>query len=203
MDVYRYFAALYSSQAVPQYLKECRFVVTKMTGNPYFPTTNPALPVVTEHLDTLEDTELAAHNGPKGSIATRNVALLVVRGDMRLLKSGVQVAADADITHARDIIESAGMYVWTRAQKGKPDLAARYGGAPGLVILDAKAIDGQGSYQWQMSSDGTNWTDLPPSVEASVLVSGLTPVMLYSFRFRTLTKVGYSDWSTPVSIITH
>jgi hypothetical protein len=202
MDTYRYFAALYASRAVSEYLKECRHIVSKMTGNSYFPAPNPSLTLVTTHLDTLEDTELAAHHGPKGSIATRNVALLVVRGDMRMLKSGVQLAADADITHAQVIIESSGMYVTTRTRKGKAQLAARYGGAPGLVILDAKAIDGQGSYQWQMCSDGKTWLDLPPGVEASTLVTGLTPVMLYSFRFRTLTKVGLSDWSTPVTFIT-
>src|SRR4051812_38472589 len=88
--VYRYFAAMYASRAVPQFVKECRFVVVKMTGNAYIPNPNPVLTLVTSHIDTLEAKEQAAHHGPKGSIAIRNDALLVVRGDMRQLKSCVQ-----------------------------------------------------------------------------------------------------------------
>jgi hypothetical protein len=199
--VYRYFAAMYASERVPVYLKECRTVVTKMTGNMYFVSLNLDLAQVTLHLDNLDDAEQAAHHGPKGSAAKRNDALLVVRGDMRQLRSGVQLVADSDITHAQAIIESAGMYVWTRAVTSKPDLAARYGGAPGLVLLDAKAFIGQGSYEWQMSTAPGVWTDLPPGVKASILVTGLTPVTLYSFRYRTLTKVGLSDWSMVTTII--
>jgi hypothetical protein len=198
--VYRYFAALYASRAVPAYIKECRTVVTCLTNNAQVPITTPPLSQVTQDINTLDDREQEAHNGPKGSAAKRNDALLVVRGDMRHLKSCVQLAADADITHAQGIIEGAGMYVVTRVSKPKPPLAARYGGASGLVILDGKAIDGQGSYQWQMNG-GQAWVDLPPSVVATVVVSGLTPVTLYSFRYRTLTGVGFSDWSVPVTII--
>ena len=199
--VYRYYVALYASRSIPPYIKECRTVVTRLTGNTYIHTLNPDLAVVTTHIDTLDNCEQAAHNGPKGSAAKRNDALLVVRGDMSQLKGCVQVAADSDITHAQAIIESAGMYVVTRAPRPKPALAARYGGALGVVILDAKALRVQGSYEWQMSSDGVTWTGLPPSTKASVIVSGLTPVKLYSFRYRTLTGAGFSDWSTPVSII--
>src|SRR5580700_6089601 len=131
--VYRYFAALYGSRVVTTYVKECRTVVTKMTGNAYFPTTTPLLSLVSTHLDALEAAELAAHKGPKGSTAVRNDALLVVRGDMRQLMACVQIAADADITHAQTIIESAGMYVAKSRARAKPALAARYGSVSGLV----------------------------------------------------------------------
>jgi hypothetical protein len=201
--VYRYFAALYGSRVVTTYVKECRTVVSKMTGNAYFPTTTPLLTLVSTHLDALEAAELAAHNGPKGSAAVRNDALLVVRGDMRQLKAGVQSAADADVTHAQTIIESAGMYVAKRAVTAKQVLAARYGSVPGEVNLDAKAFKGQGSYQWQMSLDGKTWSGLPGTVKASTVVSGLTAATIYYFQVRTLTAAGLSAWSTIVSIIAH
>jgi hypothetical protein len=70
-------------------------------------------------------------------------------------------------------------------------------------VLIARAIKGQGSYQWQMSSDQVNWLDLPPTVVASTAVAGLTPATISWFRFRTLTEAGYSAWSAPVSIIAH
>ncbi len=93
---------------------------------------------------------------------------------MRQLKGCVQVAADADITHAQAIIEGAGMYVASSPTRPKQDLAARYGGSPGQVNLAARALVGQGSYQWQMlGTDHQTWIDLPPTVVAStsVLVS--------------------------------
>jgi hypothetical protein len=204
MDITRrYFAALYPARSIPKYLKACRVVVDRMTGNPWFPDLGDELADATAHLDDLEDAEVAADGGPRGAATKRNAALLVVQGDMSRLKCSVQIAADADLTHAQEIIESAGMYVTKRGRKPKPLLAVRYGGAPGLVLLTARAIKGQGSYQWQMSSDQVNWLDLPPTVVASTAVAGLTPATIYWFRFRTLTKAGYSAWSAPVSIIAH
>jgi hypothetical protein len=198
--VHRYFAAAYLSRIVPILIKECRTMVTCLTANVYVPNPNPPVAEVTIHIDDLEKKEELAHNGPKGSAAVRNDALLVVRGDIRLLTGCVQIAADADISHAQTIIESAGMYVTTRSRLGKPDLAARYGGAPGVAFLDAKALKVQGSYEWQMST-GQEWTNLPPSVTATVQVTGLTPVTIYSFRFRTLTVKGFSEWSMVVTYL--
>ena len=126
-----------------------------------------------------------------------------LRGDMRQLKSGVQVVADNNITHAQEIIESAGMYFMKRLKRAKTPIAVRYGGGLGLVELLAKAISGKGSYEWQMSSNQVDWMDLPPTVKASTSVSGLTPATIYYFRFRTLTVTGYSDWSIAISYIAH
>jgi hypothetical protein len=201
--VYRYLAAMYASRAVSKFIKESRVVVDKTGKSSAVTNVNPPLAQVTLHIDALEAAEQVAHHGPKGSVAIRNAALLVVRGDMRQIKSCVQVAADNDVTHAQEIIEGCGLYVSQRPVKAKPPLGARYGDAPGLVHLDAMAIKGQGSYQWQMSSDQKSWSDLPPTVNASTSVSGLTPATVYYFRFRTLTRAGFSDWSTAVSIIAH
>ena len=54
-----------------------------------------------------------------------------------------------------------------------------------------------------MSADKTTWTDLPNTFTTKAGASGLTPATIYSFRMRTLTKNGPSEWSPPVSIIAH
>jgi hypothetical protein len=54
-----------------------------------------------------------------------------------------------------------------------------------------------------MSLDQKVWSDLPATVKASTLVSGLTPATIYYFRFRTLRAAGLSDWSIVVSLIAH
>jgi hypothetical protein len=198
---FRYFAALYLAKPVPLFSKECRVVVTKMKASPRFSSLSALLDDTETHLDSLDAAEIVAHNGPKGSAAKRNAARLVVRGDMLQLKSGVQVAADADGTHATEIIEESGMYVVIRGKKGKPDLSAVRGGAVGLVDLFARRIKGQGVYEWQMSVDQVVWSDLPKTVYASTSVAGLTPMTTVYFRYRTFTKAGYSPWSAAVSII--
>ena len=197
--VQRCFAATYPSESVTEFVKESRHVVGKMGNSTYFTHLSALIGQTAIHTDTLESAHLKAHNGPKGGAAVRDPALLVVRGDMRLLKSNVQLAADADVTHAKEIIESAGMYVFTQGKKGKGSFAVKYAG-PSTARLDAKAFTGQGTYHWQMNA-GSEWADLPPTVTASCTVGGLTPVTLYSFRFRTFTKDGYSDWSAPVTFI--
>jgi hypothetical protein len=199
--VFRYYVALYLARAIPQFSKECWTVVGKMSASPYFTNLAALLADATSHLVKLDDAEIAAHHGPKGAVATRNAAQLVVRGDMLQLKGGVQVAADSDLTHGKEIIDSAGMYAVIRGKKGKADLVAHFGGALGDVVLFAKALKGQGVYEWQMSGDQLVWVDLPKTVYATTTVAGLPVATVQYFRYRTFTKTGYSAWSTAVSII--
>jgi hypothetical protein len=201
--VFRYYVALYLARPVPQFSKECWTIVGKMTVSPHFTNLAALLADATSHLDTLDAAEIAAHHGPKGAVATRNAARLVVRGDMLQLKGGVQVAADSDLTHGKEIIEGAGMYAVIRGKKGKADLFVQYGGALGEVVLFAKAFQGQGVYEWQMSGDQLVWADLPQTVYATTTVTGLPVATVQYFRYRTFTKAGHSAWSSAVSIIVH
>ena len=201
--VYRYFAALYAFRSVAQFINQCRNVVDKMTDNPAFPTLAALLAQTTEHLDVLDDAEKAVFDGPKSAVADRNTALFVVRGDMRQLQTSAQVAADADLIRSQAIIEGAGMFASRRTKKPKPSLAARYGLVPGSLRLSAKAIKGAASYHWQIRTGEEPWSDLPPTTQSSTTVSGLTPVTICSFRFRTFSKDGFSDWSTVIDVIAH
>jgi hypothetical protein len=199
----RYLAALHSPRKVPEYVKEDRVIVTKMTGNIHFPNEAAFLVIVGAHIDLLDTAEQATHKGPKGAVADRDAKLMVVRSDMRLLKGHVQAAADADLPNSKSIIESSGMYVVLRTFRSKPQLAVRYGAVPTMVDLIARASKTTASYGWQMSADQKNWVDLPGTVTANTTVTGLTPGLLYAFRFRTLTVAGLSDWSMVATIIAH
>ena len=201
--VFRYFAAVYASRIVALYVRQCRVIVTKMTGNAYVTAPVPALAQVTKDIDALDLANQAALKGPKGSAKARNNALLVVKSDMRQLTGCVQVVCDSDITHAQTIIESCGMSVAKKAVRDKADLAVKYGAVSGLALLIARAFKGRGLHGWQMSTDEKTWTDLPATTKASTSVTGLTPATVYYFRHRTYTKVGYSDWSSVVTFIAH
>lgn len=200
---YRFIAAMLAPKQIPSYLEACRYVVIKMTNNPSFLTTMPPLPVVSKHLDDLEQAQKDAHKGPKGSAKTRNGKLAISRSDMRQLRAIVQAAADADLANAQAIIEGAGMSVSKKPVRRKQDLVVKHGAVSGLVNLICKAFQGKGSYDWQMSNDQKVWVDLPGTHKAAAAVTGLAPATLYWFRFRTLNKNGTSDWSMAVSIIAH
>lgn len=54
-----------------------------------------------------------------------------------------------------------------------------------------------------MSTDQATWTDLPESFITKSTVEGLTPATLYSFRLKTVTRKGPSEWSQPITILAH
>ena len=201
--VYRFIAALYAARIIAQYVKQCRVIVTKMTGNIYVTAPTPPLAQVTKDIDALDLANQAALKGPKGSAAARDSALGVVRSDMRQLKGCVQVVCDANVMQAQTIIESCGMSVAKRALRVWAELVVKYGAVSGAAVLRARLLKGKGIHAWQMSTDEKTWTDLPATTKASTTVTGLTPATVYYFRHRTYTKVGYSDWGPVVSFIAH
>ena len=57
------------------------------------------------------------------------------------------------------------------------------------------------SFDWQSSSDAVHWIDAPSTVRPNQDLEGLPPGTRYSFRYRTLTRDGTSDWSDPLAIV--
>ena len=104
---------------------------------------------------------------------------------------------------AEAIVESAGMDVGKPRARTKPSVGAKHGNAPGKVVLDAKALPQPVQYRWQMSRDQDTWTDLPETFKTKTVVEGLPRATVYSFRLRTVTNNGLSEWSPPVTIVTH
>jgi hypothetical protein len=188
---------------VSRYLTGCRVIVTRMTGNPHFPAPTPPLSEVSANLDALEAKEELARTGGKGMAQERDVALRKAHGTMTMLKAFVQRVANAEPEQAEAIVHSAGMNVGKPRSRTKLPVNVKHGDAPGRVVLDAKALPQPVQYRWQMSTDQATWTDLPESFITKSTVEGLTPATLYSFRLKTVTRKGPSEWSQPVTILAH
>jgi hypothetical protein len=188
---------------VPRYLTSCRLIVTMMTGNTRFPDPTPPLCEVSANLDNLAMCQERARRGGKGMVKERDVALRTTHNDMTMLRAYVQTTANAEPEQAEATIHSAGMNVGKQPSRTKLPVVAKHGDGPGRVILDAKALPKPVQYCWQMSADQETWIDLAPTFKTKTVVEGLVPVRLYSFRLRTVTNSGPSDWSSPVTIITH
>jgi len=192
-----------SPQNVSRYLTACRLIVTMMTGNPHFPTPTPTLSEISADLDALAANEELARRGGKGMVKQRDVVLRTVHTKMTVLKGYVQSVANAEPDQAEAIVLSAGMDIGKPRTRTKRPVQAKHGNAPGSVVLDTKAVPKPVQYRWQMSADQTTWTDLPETFRTKTVVEGLVPATVYSFRLRTMTRNGSSEWSSPVTIVTH
>ena len=196
--------ALNLPDPVPELIVFGRHVVLCMTNNLNFPSPNPPLALVSQHIDELEAAEVAAQARTKGAAAVRNAKRKVVESDLGLLKGYVGwVASQSPDPIA--VIESAGMSAKQFSNPKKPPLQATMGPAPGQVVVRARAA-GKGSvaYEWQFSADGgQTWIAIGLTNGANTSVSGLTVGKTYLFRFRTTMKNVTSDWSQPAGIFVH
>ena len=104
-------------------------------------------------------------------------------------KSGDEVVVEGNKDLRLMIVKPAGSAVKTTI-------------TPGTVKLVAKSAARRASYNWQQSANnGVTWIDLPTTLRASLLVSGLTSKAAYQFRFRSITKEGISGWFASVGIV--
>jgi len=176
-------------------------VLSAMTGNAWLPSPPVPLPTFEAHISALDSAESAVLLRTKGNAQERDAKLRAVLSDLETLRVYVQRVADGHTADAPAIIEGAGMRVKRVGHHDKPLLEVRQGPVSGSVRLYAKAMRNRSFYDWQYSTDGTNWPDIPATLKASTDITGLTPVTWYLFRFRRSTKGGTGDWSEPVRFL--
>jgi hypothetical protein len=196
----RVLAALYLSDHVPELIKQGRAIVKAMTGNPATPDPTPSLLVVTAALDKLEDADLATATGAVGTFQAREQQKFLVEAMLRQLEAYVQVLCAADQGQAAILILGAGMSLRKGSTRHKPELSARQDGTLALVLLVGRAARARAYYEWQWSTDQSTWSNLPGTLEAKASFQGFTPMTLYYFRYRVLTKKSTGDWSGVVNL---
>ncbi len=166
-----------------------------------FVSPTPAMPAFSADIDAFDTAETATKTRVKGAVQVRNEKKLVVLADLRQLRVYVQGVANASPEHAEAIAAAAGMTVRKPLPHSKSDLVAKAHTVSGSVQVVAKATQGSRSNEWQYSLDGKTWLSAPPSTQAKTVITGLAPNVLTYFRHRTVTKVGPSEWSQPVSTL--
>jgi|HubBroStandDraft_3_1064219.scaffolds.fasta_scaffold503576_1 hypothetical protein len=93
------------------------------------------------------------------------------------------------------------MSVKQSAGPKKQPFAVKQGRVSGSVTLTVRHPGIVASFDWQYASDGEHWIEAPSEVHARQDIEGLTPGTLYSFRYRTLTRDGTSDWSDVLTLL--
>jgi len=193
--------ALMLPKPVPAFIIAATSIVDAMTANAKtFPTPSPTLSVVSTHIADLTTKESAAKTRASGTVADRDAAVRLVRIDLRSLRAGVEIVANADLANAESIAKDAGMSVRKLIFRLKSDLAVKHV-MSGVVKVVAKGIKGGKAHDWQYGLDGKAWTDLPTSLQASTTVKNLRVGVMTYFRHRFITKAGPEDWGQPISTI--
>jgi len=189
---------------IGDFILRVRTIVLNIVNHPaIFATPVPPTADVTTNADKLEASEAVAQTRVTGSVAARDLQYDNVLDDVHDMLGYVQSLADnsADEATAVSIIEASGFDLKNRGVRVKPQLAVKRGMVSGSVDLTAKSAGKRVSYEWRSSSNGTDWTMLPPTLQAKTTVTGLTPGQAEYFSVRPVTKDGPGDWSAAVSII--
>lgn len=176
-------------------------IVTAMTGNPTFPSPVPALAAIAAAIAALASAEPAAVARLKGAVTTRNDKRAALVALVQQLMAYVQSVADADPENSAAIIQSAAMQVRKTAVRRQRVFTATPGVVPGSVKLVTPSAGPRSSYEWSYSADGgKTWVEVPSTVQAKTIVTGLASGSSAQFRCRIVTRKGQGDWSQPVSL---
>jgi hypothetical protein len=173
-----------------------RNVEQKLTGNARYPAPPVPPPTLGALLDAFQTT--IDKRGP-GTASARKEARSKVETALRqnatYVESGAAGLSPEDATSA---IEGAGYSVKKKGKYDKPAYAIVRGKVEGSVLAKVKAQGRHGTIQYchgHSLDGGTTWIDHPPTIDTSLAISGLPAGTSVSFRFRTLKKGAYGDWS--------
>ena len=177
-------------------------ILKAMTGNPTFPTPNPALTAVSGAANDLQAAETTALTRATGTIATRNEKRATLLSLLEVLKAYVQSVADASPENAISIIESSGLALRKATVRAPRVFAAKATTLSGTVKLTAPLAGRRAAYRWQYSTDGgKTWVDASETLQAKTTLTGLSAGTTVQFRYRSVIKGGASDWSAPLSMV--
>jgi hypothetical protein len=178
-------------------------VLTSVTNSSYFNPKPAELATLEADTAAYDKANVEARGGGVIALAARKAARRKVITDLHHIRDRVQAVAETQTSYAdaAAVIVSAGMKVRKVVKRNKPPVHASYGPTSGSVVLDALRVAPIAMYFWQFSLNQKDWSDLPRSMKAKVLVSGLTPGQTYYFRFHAEGRKGPVDFSQIVSLL--
>jgi hypothetical protein len=187
---------------VPRLIIHARHIVRSMTQSPWFPSPRPSLATTEKATEALAAAQAATLGGGVAQTAARDDEERALRLLLEQLGRYVQSVADAHVEHAREIIESAGMYVKGQRTGGRPGFRLRDGRVSGEIEARCDQAGNRASYEWEISLDErVTWARSRITTEARVLIPALRPGARVWVRYRSIVKNAPSDWSEPQATI--
>ena len=177
-----------------------RSVEGKMRLKPIF--ANPDVPYddLKASTDLLETRYVASLNGGKEATALMHQAEDDWIDKIRTEAYFVDRIANGDGA----VILSAGFNLAKQPSPAvRPEFSVELGEKSGSVVLRRQKIDGARSYVWQYymgenPGNETDWVNAQVTTQASVELTGLTPLSKYWFRVAAVTINGTTAFCTPI-----
>ena len=193
-------------KSVTELIAFAQHIVTKMTGNVFFPAPNPVLSKITVAASALQTAFDNAQGG--GTLLTAIVhqkrgALETLLGTEGNYVEGVANDPANSVPGPDVIILSAGMEAKRVTPRQKQVFTVERGKLPGTVILLAERVV-RGIHEWSYSLDLSNangWIEVDPTTKATTTITGLESGKRIWFRHRSVTKDGPAAYDGPVDII--
>jgi|SRR5579884_2703477 len=189
-------------------LKLLNSVHDGMSNNPAYPTPPVAMADFKTAIDSFTTLVYDAEDGGKKAINAKKKQRVVVVKMVTLLGHYVEVACNDDLT----TFNSSGFTAASTTKSLPQPLAQsviKYvdrGPHTGIIVVRPDKQKGAVSYEVRYSPAPAagatpNWLSVVQTSPKGFTVAGLTPGTSYEFQVRALGRLGYSDWSEPVTFI--
>ena len=191
------------------FVNQLQAVYKDMNGNPNFSSPPVDMTTFKSGIDTLAVLVTDAADGGKKAISAKNKQRAVMVKQVTLLGHYVEAASNDDPA----IFNTSG-FVLASTQRVPPqplppasiDWIDR-GPVTGSVVVKVKGLPKALSYGLQygvVTTPGTSpaaWTSLTLTGSKKITISNLTPGATYAFQVHALGRLGYTDWSDPMTFI--
>jgi hypothetical protein len=178
-----------------------------MFNNPAYPTPPVDMTAFKAAIDAYTAAVAAALDGGKTAVTARDKQREGMILMLRQLGHYVEVACKGDM----NTFVSSGFVAAVRTRTPDQPVAipaiasVDQGSNSGQLVVTIKSVPKARHYELESGAvpaggGAINWTTiLVATTKPSTVYSNLTPGGTYSFRVRAFGKLGYSDWSDPVS----
>ena len=179
-----------------------------LLNNSAYPNPPVPLPVFRQALDSFNALIVEAEDGGEKSISAKNKQRAAVINMYVQLGHYVEAACNDDLA----TFHTSGFTAASNTRRApKPLAEAKFswidrGPNSGQAVVKVESQPGAIAYDVQYAVEGTggvvgSWTTMTLTGPKKVIISGLTPAGTYQFQVRALGKLGYTDWSPPMTFI--
>ena len=187
-------------EPIPEKIETGHNVESLMRPNPFFADPDVPYDDLKACTDLLQSRYVASISGGKEETVLLHQAEEVWIDKMRKTAKFVDRKADGDGA----IILSAGFNLAKqRSPSVRPEFSVELGEKSGSVFLRRQKVEGARSYIWQYyigenPGNDSEWVNAQVTSQASVELTGLTPLTKYWFRVAAVTISGTTAFCTPI-----
>src|SRR5437016_991905 len=192
----------------PDVLKAGNTAYDGVLNNTAFPNPPVPLPVFRQALDSFSALIVDAEDGGKKSISAKDRQRAEVSRLYALLGHYVEATCNNDPAAFNTSGFTAASTTRTAPQPLAPAKFSWIDRGPnsGQAVVKVESQTGAIAYDVHYALEGTGgvlgpWTTMTLTSPKKVTISGLTPAGTYQFQVRALGKLGYTDWSPPMTFI--